>query len=293
MGFGMGFAAADMEPRTAAAKGKLMLPGGGESSVDALQGKADWITTMGMTLGQMDVPRNRCIYNIKSAVWAGENLDKLYNRARTKTSQPVDITTPDRAFVPPKGLAISRKAQAQDGDKVICSSCTLSLQCMSYREGEVCSLPDGGAGELAKFFGTRDSQSIVDGLAVLMQMGARRLETAASNEEFMSEVDPAVTKMINNLFSQGVTLAKLIDPSLRGGGVKVQVGVVNGTATATVTAANNPNELVGNVMRTLEQKGIPRDKITPELVMATLQGMANPENAHRAIESTVILEEGK
>jgi hypothetical protein len=122
-------------------------------------------------------------------------------------------------------------------------------------------------------------------------MQANRLERAAAEEESLGEISPEVSKIINSLFAQGVTLAKLIDPSLRGGGVKVQVGVVNGQATAAISSGNTPAELTGSVVRALEAQGITRDKITPDLVMATLQGMASPESRTRAIEGAVIAEE--
>ena len=71
----------------------------------------------------------------------------------------------------------------------------------------------------------------------------------------------------------------------------MQVGVINGQATAAVSAGGNPNELVGSVMRSLEQQGIPRDKITPDLVMSTIKAMTSPEDRQRAIEGAVIAEE--
>ena len=287
--FGMGFAAADMEPRSAAANGKLMVPAGGEIPYQKVQGKPTWITVLGMKPGDLDVPRMRCIYNIKSAMWAGANYASLHNPRATR-HENVDTTTPTASYTPPEGRSLPVTVKAHEGDKTLCNMCSLQLDCKQFRAGEVCSLTDGNTGELARFFGTRDSQSIVDGLSVLMQMGARRLENAAQEEAIIGDTNPEVSKMINSLFAQGVTLAKLLDPSMRGGGVKVQVGVINGQATAAVSSGGNPNELVGGVMRSLEQQGIPREKITPELVMATIQGMANPDNKARAIEGAVIAE---
>jgi hypothetical protein len=118
---------------------------------------------------------------------------------------------------------------------------------------------------------------------------ANRLERAAGIEQELDDISPEVSKLINSLFSQGVTLAKLLDPSLRGGGVKVQVGVLNGQATAAVSTST-PAELTGQVVRALEAQGIPRDKITPDLVMATLQGMADKDRVQPAIEGAVISE---
>jgi len=288
--FGMGFAAADMEPRTAAANGKLMLAAGAEMHYKHVQQKAHWITAMGMKPADMEIPRMRCIFNIKSAVWAGANYTSLHSPRSTKSSKPVDVDTPDEGYVPEAGRALPIRAKAKEGDKTLCNMCSLQLECKQFREGEVCSLTDSNTGELARFFGTRDSQHIIDGLSTLMQMQSRRLEYAAEEERILETLNPEVTKMVNSLFSQGVTLAKLLDPSLRGAGVKVQVGVINGQAAASVSSASSPTELVGSVMRSLEQQGIPRDKITPDLVMNTIKAMTNPEEKQRAIEGAVIAE---
>jgi hypothetical protein len=79
--FGMGFGAADIEPRAAAQKGKVHLPSGSEERYEALVNKPQWTSAMGFKPVDLAVPRNRCIFNIKSAVWAGEHYDELYNFA--------------------------------------------------------------------------------------------------------------------------------------------------------------------------------------------------------------------
>jgi hypothetical protein len=55
-------------------------------------------------------------------------------------------------------------------------------------------------------------------------------------------------------------------------------------------STSTPAELTGQVVRALEAQGIPRDKITPDLVMATLQGMADKDRVQPAIEGAVIAE---
>lgn len=286
--FGMGFWGADIEPRNAAAQGSLQMAGGGEVKYQKAQSNPQWITVVGMKPGDLDSPRGRCIFNIKSAVWAGANLDSM-RTPKTTRSTPVDITSSDAAYEHPRGQALPRNAVARAGDKTLCDVCSLQLSCKQFRQGEVCSLSDSETSRLAKLFGTRDSQSIVSGLQQLAMLQANRLERAAGIEQELDDISPEVSKLINSLFSQGVTLAKLLDPSLRGGGVKVQVGVLNGQATAAVSTST-PAELTGQVVRALEAQGIPRDKITPDLVMATLQGMADKDRVQPAIEGAVIAE---
>lgn len=290
--FGLGFGAADIEPRTSAANKKVMLAGGGEADYRHVQKKATWLTAVGMKPADLDEPRGRCMFNIRSAVWAGAHINDLSN-FRSTPHENVDTTTPPVRYEAPKGKNPLPIVKIKTGDKVICDACTLQLDCKQFRQGEVCSLTDNEVGKLARMFGTRDSQSIIDGLQALSMLQANRLEKAAAEEVMLGEISPEVSKIINSLFSQGVTLAKLLDPTLRGGGVKVQVGVVNGQATASVSTGATPAELTAQVVRALEAQGITRDKITPELVAATLQGMASPEDRVRAIESTVISEEGK
>jgi hypothetical protein len=286
--FGMGFWGADIEPRNAAAQGSLQMAGGGEIKYQKVQSNPQWVSVVGMTPGELDSPRGRCIFNIKSAVWAGAHLDSM-RTPKTAKSTPKDITTPDEKYEHPRGQALPRNTVARVGDKVLCDMCSLQLSCKQFRQGEVCSLTDSETGKLAKMFGTRDSQSIVDGLQQLAMLQANRLERAASIEHELDDISPEVSKLINSLFSQGVTLAKLLDPSLRGGGVKVQVGVVNGQATAAVSTST-PAELTGQVVRALEQQGIKRENITPDLVMATLKGMADRDRVPPAIEGAVIAE---
>jgi hypothetical protein len=288
MCFGLGFRSADVEPRTGAASGTLLLANGAEANYKRVQKEPTWLKAVGMTPGDLDVPRNRCIFNIRSAVWSAANLAKVKNFRSTR-HENVDTKTPDVNYVMPEGRNIIPAKLGRVGTKVVCNACTLQLSCKQFRRDEVCSLTDSDTGKLARLFGTRDSRGIVDGLQALAMLQANRLETAVSIEEELGDISPEVSKLINSLFSQGVTLAKLLDPTLRGGGVKVQVGVVNGQATAAVSTST-PAELTGNVVRALEAQGIPRDKITPQMVMATIEGMGNPENVQRAVEGTVISE---
>lgn len=290
--FGMGFGAADIEPRTKAWKGNVTLASGYDLPYEHVQKKAKWVTMVGMTPADLEIPSKRCVFNIKSAEWAAENFGLLGNYANIRRIQEHDAFVPDvdyRRKTVKMPMALSLKAKP--GDKTLCNMCSLKLDCSQFRAGEVCSLTDSNTGDLVKFFKTRDSRNIIEGLNTLLAMQAKRLETAMSNEEELDVIDPQVTKMVNSLFAQGVQLAKLVDPALRGG-VKVNVGIVNGTTGATTQiSGSTPAELTGEVVRALELQGIPRDKITPELVMATLNGMRSPEDRTRAIEGTIVAEE--
>jgi hypothetical protein len=133
-------------------------------------------------------------------------------------------------------------------------------------------------------FKSRDADQIIDGLSTLLAANANRLEKGVEEEQAYGELDPEVTKIANQLFNQGVQLAKLIDPNLRGG-TKVQVNV---GGDAQVITASSPKQVMGSIVRELERRGIPREQITPEMVSGLLAEMASGKPQHEAIEGTVL-----
>lgn len=285
--FGLGFRSADVEPRTSAQKGKLLMPSGREVLFEKVQGNAQWLTVLGFTPGDMTVPRNRCMYNIKSALWAGEHYGELFKFKATPSAGPIDTETPDGEFKPTETrshLSVV-KTKAQEGDKFHCDTCSLQNSCKYFRSGAVCTVPGAEPTSLARYFQTRDSGMILDGLGTLVAAQTRRLERGMQAEEDFGELDPEVTKLINAVFNQGVQLAKLVDPSMRGSAVKVNIGVGAGGA-AQVVASSTPNELIGGVVRELEARGIPRDKITPDLIKSVLS--ASGDSTKTAIEGHIV-----
>lgn len=286
--FGMGFGAADIEPRTVAQKGKVTLPSGQEEKFEAVVAHPQWATVIGFKPVELKVPRVRCMFNIKSALWAGKNYNSIYNyQTRSTALAAVDTTSSDKDFKPPTNNRSMTKngLVAKEGDKFVCNTCSLQNECKHFRDGSVCTLPDAEPKELAAFFKTRDSALIIDGLGILMQANARRLERSIRIEETFGEVSPEVTKHLGQVMDQGIKLAKLVDPNLRGG-AKVQVNVGPGGQASVSTA--NPRQLIATAIRELEGRGIKREDITQEMIQGLLAGMANPEQAQRSIEGTVV-----
>lgn len=281
MAFGMSFGAADVEPRTAAQKGKLHMPSGGETAFEVMHKNPKWATVLGFKPVDLEVPRNRCIYNIKSAVWCGENYSKLLNFKIKDTATP-DYTSSDAAFTPDTNKQL-RLVNAQPGDKLACDSCSLALSCKYHREGAVCSVPGSEANALTRMFKTRDADDIVDGLGELVQRNIKRLQRGMDAEEAFDELDPAVSKLMDSVFTQGERLAKLIDPSKRtAAGVQVNIGAQQAINGPGVTMAD-PRQLVAGIIKELSTKhGIPRDQITPDMVKNALN--AN-QPAHEAVIS--------
>lgn len=284
--FGMGFRAADVEPRTSAQKGKVILNSGKEIKYESAQSNAKWVTSLGFKPVDLAIPRVRCMYNIKSAVWAGQHYDELFN-FKVQSSTPSDITSSDNEYKPEETRSpiTNGKIKAGEGDRMLCDVCSLQNDCKYFRSGAVCSVPGAEPIRLSSMFNTRNADTIIDGLGSLLAANTNRLERGLKIEEIDGDLSPEVSKMMGQVFDQGVKLAKLIDPKLTGG-PKVQVNVGAGGAAAVSMA--NPKQLVASVVRELEMQGIPRDKQTPEMVQGLLETMANPKALPQAVQGEVI-----
>lgn len=270
LGFGAGLGAADYEARTVAAKGRVLLPNGREIETANLAEWQMWINMLGSSVGQLDQPRERCIFNIKSVLWASENFERdVYFRTRRVHHRNRDESDMFPSLYP-QTVKPTTIAGALDGDEVLCDSCSLAPRCKLFRDGGICAVPSTDISKLASMFKSRDANVVVAALGDLMAVGVERLEEGRAEEEGSGELDPEVTKITNGLFDQGLKLAKVLNPML---GVKV---------TATLSGAvegitqGNAGALMAGVIAELEATGMPREDITPELVMAVLQRTARP-----------------
>jgi hypothetical protein len=294
--FGMSFRSADMEPRSDAANGKLLLPVGGKSTVEQAAIKHQhWLKVIGFKPVDLKEPRNRCMFNIRSARWAAQNfkMGSNFRLGRPPAGEKVDYTSSDSSYKAPETTNYHTAAvlKVQPGDKIACDTCSLADKCKHFRDGAVCSLPQAEPKRLSDFFGTRDADVIIDGLTKLTQANARRLEAGLQSERVIGDVDKEVTKIMGQVFKQGVDLAKLIDPNLRGG-ARVQVNVGQG-GQAAVIGQVNPKQLVSTIVRELEAQGYSRDQITPEMIAAIASGRAGADDRQRVIEGHSALDNGK
>jgi len=284
--FGLGFRSADVEPRAAAKGGRVHLPSGNEETYLKVAQHPQWASSMGFKPVELEIPRNRCLFNIKSAVWAGEHYMELYKfRTRADGSKP-DITSSDTDHKPSTTVSPFTKAVQgkKEGDKFLCNTCSLANQCKYYRDGAVCSVPGAEPVELSKFFRSRNADTIIDGMGVLMAANTKRLERGLSDEETFDELNPEVTKMMNQVFEQAVKLAKMIDP-MRFASPKLNVQI-GGNGAAQISAGN-PRQFVAEAVRALEMQGIKRENITPEMIQGVMEGMASPEMQRKALEPPV------
>lgn len=262
--FGHEFLSVDIDGRTDAAKDRIFLPSGKIVTQASATQQPHWVELLGMRPVDLKIPRNRCMFNIKSAVWAAEHFKDAV-RFKTKGFQHIDPDDPSGR--PPKNNVIMVKRQKPSpGDKWLCNTCNLQLACKFYREGAVCIVPESEPKELARFFKTRDSSTIIEGLGTLLAASSTRLNKAIKSEEENDELYPETRKMIKDLFDQGTKLAKLVDPALAAAGsAKVT------TNNLTQINAANPQELMAAVMDEFVKKGIPRSQVTPEMVMRVLE----------------------
>lgn len=257
--FGMGFGAADIDPHEDAAKGRIVLGSGKYIRHEEGIKYAQWVRLHGMSQGDLGVARNRTIFNIKSALWAGENFEKISNfkTAGLATVDPHAVTH----VAPTTVRHMSRTIKAGDIDKIVCDSCSLASGCKYFRDGGVCALPDTDSAKMASMFGTRSADRIIDGLGKILSKQAERFERAADAEQWDDEgLDGEVTKLGHVIVTDGVKLAKLIDPALAAAGAP-RVGVFIGAVQATPA-----NTLTATAVAELESQGIARDDITADML---------------------------
>ncbi len=258
----------------------------------------DWIKFLGFAFAQ--VARNkqaRKVYNMESVHWAAKYWNNEYRYNMRYKPNLNDQNQPNADYVPGTNkLRNSRQKNTiaqrslllkEDGrtDFMLCNGCIYRTTCKLMRADAVCSYEGTDTVGLAESFGTRNADTIIDGLNKLLSMQATRLEAAAAGEADTGEIDPEVTKMMNSLFKNGVSLAKLIDPTLNGKGVNVNVGIVNAPAAGAI-AAVDPRQLVAKAVAALESQGIKREEITEDMIRIMLTQQVQPEK--KAIEGTVV-----
>jgi hypothetical protein len=300
--FGLGFKAADYGIGDLSdMNNQIILPNGlkiNRTDARRLITWEDWVKTMGFTLedvlkGGLEGTQNRTRLRIRSVRWASSHWQDNYRFHMKQKNVAVDIDSSDADYVVPQSRAVimrRKKFTLRDADLLLCDRCRISPGCKAFRTGSICGLRESKVGDLEKYFQTRSAGKIIDGLASLTQLQARRLENSMEKEVEDGEVDPDVTRQINSLFANGTKLAMLVDPSLKGGpSVQVNVGVNGGNAQ--VVASTNPKEIMAGIVYALEQQGIDREKITPAMVEGVLSGMGNGQAQQAAIEGTAVKHE--
>lgn len=278
--FSANFASVDYDAHMVA-RHRVTLPNGKEVYPEDLHEWQQWLELLGWRKRQLFVPRNRCMYNIQSANWAGLNyLETRAFRSRSRQqNQYVDVD--DESPIALIKMPVVKKnpgVARYDGDRLLCSLCSIRNTCKFFREGEVCVIPNTEPARLAQLFNSRDPDAILSGLGTLMAANTDRLSRALEFEsehggdvgadgKIIPQLDPEVTKLVKSMFDSGVTMAKLLAPGRFTPGTKIAVGVqVNGAL------PSSPQALIAALVSEAESKGLSRDSITPAMVDSLLSG---------------------
>lgn len=287
MVFGLKFSAGDFFVRMNTSGGSIFLPNGKKARWDTSQDWLEWIRLMGFYPRQLEIPRNRSLYSIRSLQWAGENF-KENVKFRTRGFDDFDLDQPlkvRRQTKKPKGTIFLHRNKPIDTDMLACNTCSRQMECKYYREGSVCSVPGSDGAELGEMFKSRDADVIVNALGLLLDKSARRVASALEDEEANGTLSKEATNAINGLFDRGERLAKLLDPML---GVPDK----NNAPTNNFLQVNmgTPAQLAGAIIAELEGRGVPRSAITPEMVQNL---MSEHGDARQKALDTVAIEAGK
>lgn len=173
--------------------------------------------------------------------------------------QPVTNTAP---------VPVKPKRNA-DQDKIVCNSCSLASTCLVYREGAICAVPTSPTSRLATMYGTRDVETIKGALAEVLAKQVERYERSA--ERFREDEESDVVdlkrsahllKMETSLVRSTETFMKILDPQFRESNIPA---IQNNTM-----HVYNPRVLVADVVKQLEESGIDRAQLTPEMIQQAI-----------------------
>lgn len=236
--------------------------------------------------------------NLRSLRWAFLNWDRAWD-FRRQSAEAEDLESADLDFDPHTLPVRLHRAKGERGllDKWLCNTCSLQFKCPYSREGAVCIVPDSEPIELAKQFGTRNSDAILNGLSNILATNSHRANQALAAEQERAttvdangnmpgfKLDSALTRLLNTLFDRGVQMAKLVDPRIAAQlGTKVHVNLLALNGGVGGGADLTPQMLMSGIASELEARGIKLEDATPEMINQILQESTGSTPA--AIEAT-------
>lgn len=260
--FGLKIRSADVDPRTSAANGQMVMPNGRwiKATKESMLKQIAEIRAMGYGIRDLEDPRTRTMFNIHSADYASKTWKtKIAPPSRsTEAVRSPDVEVSNDDYTPGSvTLATAKpKGEVRAGDKIQCNTCSLKSTCKFYREGSVCTLPDSQVAKLSDYFDTRDSTVIMAGLQRQLRRQADRLERREKLEEQLGDMDPEIDKQADKLFKNTVVFAKLVDPTLSKPTVQVNVGTQG-----QVSGAPTPRAQGIAAVRALVELGYTKDDL--------------------------------
>lgn len=284
--FGSGFHSLDYEPKKLARRGKVVLPIGKEVQFeDAWFYYPKWVRAIGYERTDLSVPRNRCMFNMAAARWAGLNWNAKVEFER-KAFQPVapkEFLGGETKIDKP-----TRRKNAKPGDMIECNSCSLQFSCSLFRAGRLCLIPGSEGAMIAKFFQTQKVEDALDGLGKIVEISAERTERAVALEKEGEEIDPEVSKLVDSLWKKGAEYVRLLQPKGPLVNINNAPTAITGPAAAELTGTTDEHQLVAAAFAKLERAGWPRAAITEEAVGRVLRDRVVPAYAPELEEADVI-----
>lgn len=177
----------------------------------------------------------------------------------------------------------------KETDKIVCDSCALWRKCPVYRPEAVCGLTSSDSKRLADMALSRNADDVVEMLASIVSKQAERAEKKLDDEKFLeSGYDKDVDKMLNNVFKNGVQLAKLRDPTL--GRPLVQINA-NVQQPAKAIESADPRALAMGVIQEIESTGVKREDITEEMIQQYMQNHYAPKQLEGEVVDAEVSDE--
>jgi len=262
----------DDQPDLLLANGKTLSYGAYKTSRD----HETWARLIGMRAREIfEQPdrtrksRRMYTFNLRSMKWAFANYEQVWSM-RIADESEVDVNDPDSSWIP---LDLKYRPRTNMmTDKWLCDLCSISHRCPYSKPGAICVVEDTEAATLAKNFKSRNAQSILDGLGILLGAQTERTHDALKAEKARNQnnpdeqrFSPEVTRMLAHTFDQGVTLARLVDPFLgvaagRGGNQRVRAVAAGSAELGNAT----PQELAAGMMKELERAGHDISQLSPD-----------------------------
>lgn len=269
----------DIDAGIRARLSEVLLPNGRRASTSSFDEHEYWFRMLGITISDAKNHKEvRLRFNIRSARWAAKNWHSDLN-AQRRTGISSSRVRP-----------IPKKIAVLIGDKIACDHCSLFDSCKQARDGGVCNLPEAETVDLAKFFNTRDADTIIEGLGAVLQAQAERAEAAIEWERESEKLDPELTKILRSMADGGEKLAKLLNPQLAGPKIALQINQGSGSA---AVVAPNMKILMASAVKELEDRGVPRADITPDLVMRFLTAGPAALTAASTITDVEVIDESE
>lgn len=164
-------------------------------------------------------------------------------------------------------------------------------------------MPGTEGNELAQKFATGTATDVIDGIAELVGFQAALVQKGIEQNERRidqgKDVDPGVSKMINDTIKNATTLAKLRNPNL----TRPLIAIQNNNGAQQIEAAHNPQLAIQQmsdremsaIMDEMTRNGYPnRKKITEEDVLVYMSRRNQPQlTDNNTIDAQVVDEDNE